>query len=169
MRILLVVAWSLLTACAEVPPKPVNTPGVPAQEATAAVVRFAADSSAFAQNSGYSEPTTAVIRDSTVWATAWATIHANQQPVPTLPAVDFSREMVVLVGLGSKGSGGWNVTLASVHDSAGTLVIRFVERSPGPGCATTQALTEPVDIARIPRWDGEVRFAGVQVVGTCPP
>jgi hypothetical protein len=169
MRILLVMAWSLLAACAESPPEPVHTPGVPPQEAATGLVRFAPDSAAFAQNSGYSEPTTAVIRDSLVWATAWATIHANQQPAPSLPGVDFAREMVVLVGLGSKGSGGWNVRLTSAQDSADGLIVRFVEQAPGRGCATSQALTEPVDIARIPRWDGEVRFAGVQVVATCPP
>jgi hypothetical protein len=77
--------------------------------------------------------------------------------------------MVVLAALGSRNTGGYDVVFerATVESSQVTLTVR--ELAPGPRCGTTQALTQPVDVARLPRQEGAVRFAVRSALINCPP
>ena len=147
---------------------PAPGPGSPGLSGTAVTLtRFRTDSYAFAFNSGITSPLNVVVRDPAAWSELWQNIHAPMTPAPPLPVVDFSREMIIAAGLGNRLSGGYDVLLARAAEDASGLQIEVIETSPGPGCATTQALTQPVDLARTPRRDGPVRFVTTRRVNHC--
>jgi hypothetical protein len=133
------------------------------------ITRFRAEPYSFAFNSGVEQPERLVVRDSAAWNTLWIRIHARQSPIPPLPTVDFTREMVVFASLGTRSSGGYSILLDSASE-AGSGAIDVVVRSvsPGPRCGVTAALTEPVDIAKLPRRDTPVQFVERSETTNCP-
>jgi hypothetical protein len=88
------------------------------------------------------------------WAAVWKT-HAPGRP---LPEVDFNREMVVGVFLGSRNSAGYAVEIVSAENQQGALVVRYRETSPGRGAITAQIITSPYHFVAVPKQSGTVRF-----------
>lgn len=78
-----------------------------------------------------------VIRDRAQWAAFWREMRSGgggggtNSAVP--PEVDFSRDMVVVAAMGTRGSGGHRVAIDSVTRSEGRLLIVVREVSPGKG------------------------------------
>jgi hypothetical protein len=108
--------------------------------------------------SGYTERQRLVIRTAEQWAQAWARITQNISPPQPAPPVDFDHEMVILVAMGQRPTGGYSITVEGVYDADGRTFAEVRERSPGAGCGTTQAFTQPIDAVRVPRRDGAVIF-----------
>jgi PrcB C-terminal len=92
-------------------------------------------------NTGIAESRRLVIRDKDAWASFW-----SQLGVGDRPEVDFNRNVVVAVAMGQRSSGGYDIAVKGVSEVAGELTVDVVETSPEPTCATTQALTQPVDV-----------------------
>ena len=110
-----------------------------------------------ATSSGFTGPEQLVLRDQAAWRAAWARVH--QEPgAPALPSVDFTREMVVVLALGERSSGGHQVRFDAIAVSGNDAVVRYTVTEPDPSCMTTQAITAPVDVVRVPRVSGTVRF-----------
>ena len=122
------------------------------------VVRLRAEPYSFTYYSGLIEPQRLVVRDPAAWAEIRAAIWKGQSPLPELPQVDFAREMLVVVALGERPTGGYGILVDSAVATPGRLEIWIRTIGPGPGCFVTQALTQPVDIARLPRSERVVRF-----------
>jgi hypothetical protein len=104
-----------------------------------------------------------VIRDQATWAHFWSELGAGVRP-----EVNFSRDLVIAVALGQRSSGGHDIAVQRVTRTGGQLRISVVETSPGPGCMTTAALTQPVDVvmveaAGVTGWS----FIDTEVVGEC--
>jgi PrcB C-terminal len=118
--------------------------------------------------SGVRRPLRAVVRDSASWQQTWAEIWQGHSPVPALPSVDFQREMVIVVALGEKPTGGYSILLDGVLDSASGLTVQVRIVAPGARCGTTLALTQPVDVARVTRRDGQVNYAERAETQDCP-
>lgn len=133
------------------------------------LTRLRSDSIAYALYSGVTTPEHLAIRDAAAWSTLWARIYATQRPVPPLPDVDFGKEMVIAAALGTRSTGGYNVLVTQATQDASGVHIQVVETSPGPDCITTQALSQPIDLARAPRRDAPVQFSITQQVRTCGP
>jgi hypothetical protein len=149
---------------------PASDPGLtnPPAVASLTLTRLRTDSSAFALYSGVNVPENLVIRDAAAWSALWQNIHATTEPVPPLPDIDFSLEMIVASALGARNSG-YNVLLTRATEGSGGVQIEVLETSPGATCATTQALTQPIDLGRVARRDGPVRFLATQHVERCGP
>lgn len=112
-----------------------------------------------AYHTGFGEPTTLVVRDGAAWAAAWARLHRGGEPPVAPPAVDFAREMVLVVALGERPTGGHDVAIDAVTgDGAGGATVAYTAREPGEGCMSTQALTSPAVAVRVARVAGPVRF-----------
>ena len=141
--------------------------GLPLVGAPIPLTRFRPDTTAFTAYSGLTATGNVVIRDATAWAALWKEIYATVEPQPDLPSIDFAQEMIVSAALGTRSSGGYDIVLAQAAEDAGVVQVEVVETSPGAGCLTTQALTQPVDLARMPRRDGTVSFVVVQKVRAC--
>lgn len=115
-------------------------------------------------DSGYasaSDPWVLVLRDEAAWASFWSQHRSRHSPDPERPVVDFTKDMVVAVGLGDRPSGGYGVKaqLAMEH---GRLVVTAVEHMPAEGCPAPAIITQPthiVSVARagMPMGDPEVR------------
>lgn len=101
--------------------------------------------------SGYTEPRRIVVADPASWAAEWAQIHVSMQPVPALPGIDFATSVVVIAGMGARGSGGHEVLVEQVRARDGALFVEVRERSPASSCLVTGALTSPVHVVQVPR------------------
>jgi hypothetical protein len=112
--------------------------------------------------------TRSIIRDEPAWRALWQALFANRSVMPPLPAIDFTREMVIAVAIGSRPTGGYRVEITAVHAMGGDLYISFRETQPDPAtCVTTQALTSPAALARVSRSVGRVHFVGSVSVHRC--
>lgn len=108
--------------------------------------------------SGLAQRERVVVRTDEEWTRVWERItHRVSPPVPR-PAVDFSQEMVVVVAMGGRPTGGYAIAVEGVFEAEGRLYAAVLEKSPGAACILTQALTQPIDVVRIPRRDGIVSF-----------
>jgi predicted small secreted protein len=137
--------------------------------APVAVTRLRAEPYSFTFSSGLRTPQRTVVRDEAAWRAAWAAMWQGYSPQPALPPVDFAREVVVVAALGERMTGGYQIFVDSATTTAGGGVVVHVRtEAPGPRCGTTQALTQPVDLARLPRPAGEVTFQDRAVVTDCP-
>ncbi len=97
---------------------------------------------------------TVVVRSADEWARLWRT-HAPDKPVP---AVDFSREMVVGVFLGSRPTAGYAVEISGTRAASAALVVAYRVGAPSPDTITAQVITSPYHLVAIPRRDGDVKF-----------
>jgi len=95
-----------------------------------------------------------VVRSAAEWTKLWKT-HNFDKPEPR---VDFDKEMVVGVFMGSRPTGGYSVEVVSVADKEGTLVVTYRESSPRPGAMTTQVLTFPYHLIATAKRGGDVKF-----------
>lgn len=121
----------------------------------------------FTTFSGVSDSTRFVVRDSVQWTRTWTTIHRPFIPAPAAPRIDFQREMVVVAALGNRPSEGYDVLVErAVEDSTG-IEVEVRVTSPASGCPVGAAMTQPVDLARIPVSERPVRFRQRNVVVPC--
>ena len=98
-----------------------------------------------------------VVRTSAAWTALWR----QHAPDRQRPNVDFARDMVAGVFLGSRPSAGFAIDVVSAGDEHGNLVVRYRETRPPPGAVTAQVITSAYCIVALPRRDGEVRFERV--------
>jgi len=92
---------------------------------------------------------------------------ADDASYTSIPAMDFSQEMIVAAALGTRNSGGYNILLAQAAEDGGVVQILVVETSPGGDCLTTGAVTHPIDLARMARHDGTVDFVVTKRTDSC--
>jgi hypothetical protein len=81
----------------------------------------------------------------------WTKLWQQHAPDHARPAIDFSKEMVVAVFMGSRSSAGFSTTITSVTTASGTLIVRYKETTPGPGTVSAQILTFPYHFVAIPK------------------
>ena len=132
------------------------------------IVRLRPEPYSLTYFSGLDEPQRTVVRDEVAWRAAWAAIWRRHSPVPPLPLVDFEREMLVIAALGSRPTTGYGILVDSALAEGEGLLVQIRTIAPGERCGTGGALTQPVDVARITRADGAVRFRDRPQVHECP-
>jgi hypothetical protein len=99
-----------------------------------------------------------VARTAAEWTGLWRQ-HAAGQPAPS---VDFAKEMVVAVFLGSRNTAGYSVEIVNAETEQGSLIVRYRQRAPSPDAITAQIITTPFQIVAIPKASGDVTFQRVQ-------
>ncbi len=90
-----------------------------------------------------------LVRTEAEWAKLWQA-HSPDHP---RPAVDFSKEMVVGVFMGSRPNAGFSTGIVSTTAANGALIVRYTETKPGPGAVSAQILTFPYHLVAIPKAD----------------
>jgi hypothetical protein len=138
----------------------------PAAGQSVRLIRLAPGADSLTVNSGLTESTRLVVRDAATWKTTWSRIW-TAIPAPPLPTIDFSREMVIVVGLGTRPTSGHAIVIESAATEGGSLNVVVRTDTPGPGCLSAQMLTSPVDVARVPRSDATVQFSDRNVTRNC--
>ncbi|HRN17639.1 MAG TPA: protease complex subunit PrcB family protein [Trueperaceae bacterium] len=81
----------------------------------------------------------------------WQRAYGSQLTVPPVPSLDYRRETVVALFLGTKPSGGYGLEVRSVREEEGDLYVDLTLTEPAAGSITTQALTSPWLIIRVQR------------------
>jgi hypothetical protein len=105
--------------------------------------------------SGIDSPERKVIRDDSTFAQFWQALGAGQRP-----AVDFSRDVVIAVAAGQRQTGGYAIAVERVARAGRSMTVDVVETVPGPGCWTTQQITQPVDVVVVAAADApELSFS----------
>lgn len=99
--------------------------------------------------SGVRESVQIVARSQSEWSALWKRHTLTEPTPPTLPTIDFNKEIVVAVFLGEKPTGGHDIEITNVEQRDGGLVVSYAERSPQPGGMVTQAFIQPFHIVRI--------------------
>jgi hypothetical protein len=84
---------------------------------------------------------------------------AQHSPDRPMPKVDFSREMVVGVFMGSRPNAGFSTAVVSATAANGALMVRYSETRPPAGSISAQILTFPYHLVAIPKADvKDVKF-----------
>jgi hypothetical protein len=122
---------------------------------------------AFSTFSGIADSSRFVVRDTAGWRRAWEAIHRPFIPQPPVPRVDFSREMVIVAALGKRPSQGYGIVIEEAEQDSGAIEVAIRKTAPGSGCLVSAAVTQPVDVARLPASDQPVRFRERNVVVPC--
>ena len=86
-------------------------------------------------------------RSTEEWAALW-NLHAGER---TRPNVDFSREIVVAVFMGTRPTAGFSVEIVGVRQEGQALIVSYKETRPAPDALTAQILTSPFHIVAVPR------------------
>lgn len=113
---------------------------------------------AYGYHTGLKTPAELVIRDANAWERAWKEHNSRMLPTPPLPAVDFTREMVLAVAPGERPTGGWGVRIASTRVENGRLRVEVHETRPPEGAVVPMVLSQPYELVKVPRFDGDVVF-----------
>ena len=99
-----------------------------------------------------------LVRTEAEWTKLWQQ-HAPDHP---RPRVDFSKEMVVAVFMGSRPNAGFSTTITSATAGNGALIVRYKDTKPGPSSVSAQILTFPYHLVAIPKADvKDVKFEKV--------
>ncbi|MFO7642228.1 MAG: protease complex subunit PrcB family protein [Candidatus Competibacteraceae bacterium] len=123
---------------------------------------------------GLERPTVMWIADAETWRSWYGRITSTRLPAPPPPAVDFSREGVLLLAMGSRSTAGYGLSLAegaaTVRD--GVLTVRVDWGEPPPGALLAQVMTSPCLLVKMPAasferirvvdQQGQVRLEGVR-------
>jgi hypothetical protein len=89
----------------------------------------------------------------------WSQLYRQHNFDKPAPKIDFSKEMIVAVFMGSRPTAGFSTAVVSALSANGALLIRYTESRPPAGAVTAQVLTFPYHIAAIPKADvQDVKF-----------
>ncbi len=91
-------------------------------------------------------------------AAEWKTLWKEHAPAEKMPTIDFTKDMVVGIFLGTKPSTGHSVEIVGVRMQEGELIVEYVQKQPGRGTMAAQILTEPYHLVSVPQHAGTVRF-----------
>jgi hypothetical protein len=94
-------------------------------------------------------------------AAEWKALWKEHAPTEKMPAVDFNKDMVVGIFLGTKPSAGHEVEIVGVRTEEKDLVVEYIQKQPGRGTVAAQILTEPYHLVSVPRHAGNVKFVSV--------
>jgi len=123
------------------------------------MTHFGDPTDGFSQYSGIADSQRVVIRDTSAWRQYWTAVHRPFIPAPAVPDVDFRREMILLVSMGTRPSGGFVIRIDSAMTDAQRVLVQVTQIVPGRGCAVPAVVTRPVDLARVPATSLPVSFA----------
>ena len=89
----------------------------------------------------------ATVRTAAEWEALWR-LHGGER---ARPAVDFGKEMVVAVFMGSRPTAGFSVEIVGTRVDGPALVVQYRETRPPADAFVAQVLTMPYHIAAVPR------------------
>ncbi len=88
-----------------------------------------------------------LVRTDSEWAALWRQ-HAPDRPKPK---IDFSKEMVLAVFMGSRSNAGFSTTVTATTTVNGALVVQYAETAPPSGAITASVITFPYHIVAMPK------------------
>ncbi|MBI4919240.1 protease complex subunit PrcB family protein [archaeon] len=108
--------------------------------------------------SGHNWAQNYVITDEVSWNNLWRTTYSNTTPMPEMPKIDFSKEMVLAIYLGKKNTGGYSTFVEGVYEYDDRVLVSARETTPQQGRKLLMVLTAPYTIVKTERVNKEVNF-----------
>ncbi|BBM87761.1 protease complex subunit PrcB family protein [Candidatus Uabimicrobium amorphum] len=109
-------------------------------------------------NCGHNEKKDYVITNEDEWKKLWAQVHANMEPKPELPKIDFEKETVIAVFKGQQSSGGHSINVAEVMIKGDACTTQVKEVNPDPGGMMSMGFCQPYHIVKVPKMEAKVSF-----------
>ena len=109
------------------------------------------------QQAGIDSPRQVTVRSRDELTKLWK---ENGQNTP-MPAVDFAKEMVVGVFMGSRSTAGFATEVVGYRPAkpgGNDVVVEYRETTPGPGTIAAQVIVAPFHLVAIPKQTGTVTF-----------
>lgn len=97
----------------------------------------------------------------------WEALHEGRDSTPSLPTVDFSQETVVAAVFGTKSTGGHTIDVTRVSSDGGQLHVQVEKGVPGDDCLTTQAVTSPYHVIKVPATGADFEFNASEETHSC--
>ena len=94
-------------------------------------------------------------------------IYKNLDQIPRTPVVDFTKNSVIAVFIGTRSNGGFMVAIDSITEGSNSISVNITENTPGINCVVTEAITKPFSIVKIPKTDKKPVFKTKQIVKDC--
>lgn len=98
------------------------------------------------------------VTDNSHWKELWTTVQRNRRPADDLPEIDFSRQTVICVFLGTRSTGGYSVEILGASLHRDTLTVLYSTESPAPGDMVSMAITQPCHIVSVDATAEQVEF-----------
>ena len=89
------------------------------------------------------------IRDAVTWESLWLDLYSGHYPIPEVPTVNFTSEMLIAVFQGERGSGGYSTNITRIIMTNAYYLVYVDEIHPGESCGTTTVMTYPYHIVKI--------------------
>jgi hypothetical protein len=118
-------------------------------------------------NSGYVKKERIIIKNRADFQKMWENLYINFSEKPQLPDVNFSNQMILGVFFGEYTSGGGSIAVKSVDMYDDAVIVNIEEVTPGPNCVTTDVMTQPYQIVRIPKVISPLKFVTIHTVRNC--
>src|SRR6202035_822852 len=99
-----------------------------------------------------------VVRDAATWARVWADLQAGSSLQDTPPAVDFSREMLVVAAMPTQSCVAKVSVRSIVRAGDGSLAVDVLEQPPAANCRCMTS-ERPFHVVSLARTDAQVRFS----------
>ena len=102
------------------------------------------------------EPKNAVVKSAEEWRALFRTSGPGLEPPPV--DIDWSKQMLIAVSLGSRPSGGYAVAIDSLSLKDSHWIVHARESRPAKDSLQTAMITAPFDCVATARFDGTVDF-----------
>ena len=108
-----------------------------------------------------------VIKTQEEWSKLWEKTFSIQTPKPTLPKIDFNKEMILGIFSGEHSTGGYDIEITGIRKQKGEINASFFYVSPGPKCEVTSALTQPYCFIKLKKTSKNIVFKGLEGTRDC--
>jgi hypothetical protein len=147
--------------CAAVVTTPMHMVVVERSDAPVEFVQVKAAQLAFktidqSTRSAVREARNVLVKDAASWAALWAQ-HAGAEAA--LPVVDFGKQMVIGVFLGTRENGCYSTAISRVAQFGNKISVLHIDTVPGMGVLCTLQITAPAHLIVLDRSDNNVEFA----------
>ena len=137
-----------LVACKE---SPLTLPGTPV---AVTIIGTAGQDHLLRDNPNFTARERIVVSSQAQWEEVWARFDSGKE----IPAVDFTTSTVIVASMGVRNTGGFGISVEGASRQGENVYAKILERSPGRGCFTTQAITFPVTVTVIATQTTAVEF-----------
>lgn len=101
--------------------------------------------------SGVEEKRQIVINDPQSYRKLWNEVFSIYHPMADLPEIDFEKNTLIAVFMGTTSTGGYSVEITKISESSKEINVRIKYLTPAPDDFVTMALSQPYHLVIIPK------------------
>ncbi|TFG29223.1 protease complex subunit PrcB family protein [Candidatus Thorarchaeota archaeon] len=123
----------------------------------------------FGEGYNYEQRANFTITNERVWESLWLGLYSGHIPIPEVPTINFTSEMLIAVFQGERGSSGYATNITRIIMTDAYYVVYVDETHPSEGCITLTVMTYPYQIVKISGYPFElpVRYVYNIIIHEC--